>query len=213
MSPNANCSPLAKTALRSAVEQTLPLADSARRKQALARITQALEEYESLKSAAQRQLTAEQIRRELTDGYSLFSRAEKWMAKAQLTAVRDYVLTAMSDGRQDGMQIEVPWRAWETQIAKLQNWNSWVSAALLLVKSDRGRPESFPLNLLVQDLAKIWKDFSALPFTRSRKGRQQPRLFVAAICRIVEPQITDAEIETAIKHAVRKLPRRRRGRK
>jgi len=194
------------------IEQTLPLADRARFEAALAKITRALEEYASLKSATQRQLTTKQIRHELTNGHSLISRIEQWMADAEHSAVRDYVLTAIGDGRRRRPQTEGPWRVWKTQIADLREWRSWVKAALPRVKSDRGKPENFPLKQLVRDLAKIWDDFTAKPFTGTRKSGQRPRDFVSAICRMIEPDLTGAQIETAIKYAVRKLPGTRRGR-
>jgi len=197
--------------LEEIIEQTLPLADGARFEAALTKTAQVLEEYASLKSATQRQLTTKQIRHELTIGHSLISRTEKWMTDAEHSAVRDYVLTAIGD-LQRRPHVEGPWRMWKTQIADLREWRSWVKAALPRVKSDRGKPENFPLKQLVRDLAKIWDDFTAKPFTGTRKDGQQPRDFVSAICRMIEPGLTNAQIETAIKYAVRKLPGTRRGR-
>jgi hypothetical protein len=199
-------------ALRNAVERTLPLADAAQFEVAFERISQTLGEYTGLKAAAQGQLGAERIRRELKSGHSLLSRMENWMMEVEGSVVRDYVLSAISGNLQRQARPEMPWRVWKEQVAIVREWRSWVDQAILLVQSDRGKPENFPLKQLVRDLGKIWEEHTARPFTNTQKGQQRARDFVMAICRTPEPELTDAQIETAIRFAVRKAPGGRRGR-
>jgi hypothetical protein len=210
---NAGCDSLDGGALRNIVARTLPLADVTFFPVALEKIGGAIGEYIDLKAAAQVQLTAEQIRGELNSGLNLFSKLENWMMEAEGSVVRDYVLSAMGDSLRRQDQTKMPWHIWKGQVPNIREWKSWVDKALSLVQSDRGKPENFPLKQLVRDLAKIWEEYTARPFTNTQKGQQRARDFVMAICRMPEPDLTDGQIETAIRFAVRKTPGGRRGRK
>src|SRR5262249_55417768 len=90
---------------------------------------------------------------------------------------------------------------------------TWIESAFKIVPSVRGTPGHPSVNLLVWWLARVWNEHTTVPFTRTRKGDQQPRDFVVVVCRAADPNIGAANIETAMRAAVKDTPGSRRGRK
>jgi hypothetical protein len=196
-----------------AIHQTLPLAELQCFEPACEKVQQIVQEYFALKTAYLRQPTAAQIRTDLRQGQALFRRLEEWMRAAEGTAVRDYVLSGKDQTlKQLGLTEDSSYK-WRKETARFQLWQSWIAEGLLLLKSDRGQPENFPLKQLVRDLTKIWEQFTGLRFTNTSKGRRRPRDFILAVCMAIEPQLKELQIETAIRSAVSKTPGKRRGRK
>jgi hypothetical protein len=198
--------------ISSAVAQSLPLRDESNISDCLCEIEAALDSYAHLKAASQRQMSSKLRRKMLEEGRGILAKLEDWIVRSENTITRDYVLSAMRWEADQRRRSDMLVRVWREQLANVRRWQARLDRALVFVQSDRGQPEDFSLKLLVMDLAKIWDRYTASPFSRSRKGAMPPADFVARICRLVEPNITDARIQTAIRHAVKKIPGERRGR-
>jgi hypothetical protein len=200
-------------ALSSLVERTLPLRAECNLSDCINEIEVALDWYTRLKAAHGQQLSSKLIRQTLKEGSSIVTKLESWMAKAEGSAVRDYVLSALLQELKQRDLTGVPHRIWKEQSTYFQEWRALLDRALSLVQSDRGAPENFALKLLVRDLARVWEKFTGLPFTNTSKGQQRPRDFILAVCTAVDPEVTESQIETAIRSAVSKTSGERRGRK
>jgi hypothetical protein len=200
-------------ALETAIERTLRLAEVANFEVACKNVKQVVDEYFTLKTAYLGQPTAAKIRSDLRSGQALFSRLERWIMAAEGNVVRDYVLSGKAKILQQLGQTESSNYKLKDEAARFRLWQSSIEESLLLLMSDRGQPENFPLKQLVRDLAKIWEQFSTSPFTNIKKGEQKPRDFVLAVCAAIEPDLKESQIETAIRSAVKITPGQRRGRK
>src|SRR4029077_17017801 len=121
--------------------------------------------YVRLRNADLKQLTSAQIRKELFKGQALFSRIEAWFRATEPTVVRDYVLSIIDKIPLPPRLIGAPRLDWKRELANVRLWQSAIADAPSLVRSDRGRPENYPLTLLVQDLARIWDAHAKRPFT------------------------------------------------
>lgn len=205
--------PQTREGLRRVIVQTLPMDDAELLDQASEEIERALADYRTLKAANDAQLTARQARVWLKRGTQLLNRLERWLIDVEPTVVRDYVLSGARSLAAKRRRSELMRPMWNEKLSEIHLWQDRFNQSLLFVRTDRGKPENFPLKQLVRDLAKIWEKYTALSFTNTRKGQQRPRDFVLAICQTIQPVPSKAQIETAVRHAVRKTPGRRRGRK
>jgi hypothetical protein len=193
--------------------RTLPLREERNLPKCISEIRNALDEYAELKVAYGRQMSSKLRRKTLNEGRDILKKLESWIARSESTIIRDYVLSAMRSEQDQRRRADALMHVWREQLANVRQWQTRLDQALVFVQSDRGQPEDFPLKQLARDLAKIWDRYAARPFSTSRKGSMPPADFVAEICRSIEPDLTDARIQTAIRHAVKMTPGKRRGRK
>jgi hypothetical protein len=200
-------------ALRSLVMRTVPFREERNLPKCISNIRNALNEYAELKGAYGRQMSSKLRRKTLNEGRDILKKLESWIARSESTITRNYVLSAMRSEQDQRRRADSLMHVWREQLANVRQWQTRLDQALLFVQSDRGQPEDFPLKQLVRDLAKIWDRYAVTPFSTSRKGSMPPADFVAEICRSIEPDLTGARIQTAIRHAVKMTPGKRRGRK
>jgi hypothetical protein len=168
-------------------------------------ILNALNQYTELKAAYGRQMSSKLRRKMLGEGREILAELESWIVRSKNTIARDYVLSAMRSEAEQRRRTDALMHVCHEPLAYVRQWQARLDQALIFVQSDRGHPEGFPLKQLVRDLAKIWDRYAVRPFSSSRKGPMSAADFVAEICRSIEPDLTDARIQTAIRHAV-KLP-------
>jgi hypothetical protein len=152
-------------------------------------------------------------RKMLGEGREILAELESWIVRSKNTIARDYVLSAMRSEAEQRRRTDALMHVWREPLAYVRQWRARLDQALIFVQSDRGHPEDFPLKQLVRDVAKIWDRYAVRSFSSSRKGLMSAADFVAEICRSIEPDLTDARIQTAIRHAVKMTPGKRRGRK
>ena len=149
--------PQTREGLRRVIVQTLPMDDAELLDQASEEIERALADYRTLKAANDAQLTARQARVWLKRGTQLLNRLERWLIDVEPTVVRDYVLSGARSLAAKRRRSELMRPMWNEKLSEIHLWQDRFNQSLLFVRTDRGKPENFPLKQLVRDLAKIWE--------------------------------------------------------
>ncbi len=99
-------------------------------------------------------------------------------------------------------------------IAHLERLCRALEEAPSRVPTGSGRPDIGLAKFAAEKLAAVYEDFTGEKFQVSgKRGRDAPARFIEYALKTNVPEVTDAHIRTALRHAVKVLNRRRRNQK